>query len=110
MLKRKECQNLIIETVKANIGNKAFRRIITGDMRDNHGVMNGRTLQLINGNDGALDAASVEELYWLCSAFELALDGKVTFDEYFTDSEKALYKNSKVKKDDEDVYPVVFKK
>lgn len=109
MLKRKECQNLIIETVKANIGNKAFRRIITGDMRDNHGVMNGRTLQLINGNEGALDAASVEELYWLCSAFELALDGKVVFDEYFTDSEKALYKNSKVKKDDEDVYPVVFK-
>ena len=78
MLKRKECQDLIIKTVNDNITNKAFRRIITTDMRDNHGVMNGRTLQLINGNEDSLNAASVEELYWLCSALNLALDGKVS--------------------------------
>ena len=109
MLKRKECQDLIIKTVNDNITNKAFRRIITTDMRDNHGVMNGRTLQLINGNEDSLNAASVEELYWLCSALNLALDGKVSFDEFFTSNEVGLYKNSKQKREDEELYPVVFK-
>lgn len=109
MLKRKECQDLIIKTVNDNITNKAFRRVITTDMRDNHGVMNGRTLQLINGNEDSLNVASVEELYWLCSALNLALDGKVSFDEFFTSNEVGLYKNSKQKREDEELYPVVFK-
>lgn len=109
MLKRKECQNLIIKTVNDNITNKAFRRIITTDMRDNHGVMNGRTLLLINGNEDSLNTASVEELYWLCSALNFALDGKVSFDEFFTSNEVGLYKNSKQKREDEELYPVIFK-
>lgn len=108
MINRDKCENLIIETVEANAGKRAFRRIITTTMTQDHGVMKGKTLQLI-GNKEHLKAASVEELLWLCDAISLALDGSVSFKEFFTPNEVGMYRNSKTKREDESAYPVVFK-
>lgn len=108
MINRDKCENLIIETVEANAGKRAFRHIITTTMTQDHGVMKGKTLQLI-GNKEHLKVASVEELLWLCDAISLALDGSVSFKEFFTPNEVGMYRNSKTKREDESAYPVVFK-
>lgn len=109
MINREKCEDLIIETVKNNINRKEFSRIIKQTMLDDHSVMSGRTLQLINGNKNFLSSASVEEMYWICQAIELALDGKVSFAEFFTTNEENMYRTTRMKREDESVYPVVFK-
>ena len=109
MIKRNECETLILEVLNNNMRKKSFPRIITSTMKENHGVMNGRTLQLLNGEKNNLENATVEELFWICQSIELALDGAVSFDEFFSQGEIGMYKNSKAKREEVEIYPVVFK-
>lgn len=109
MLKRNECEDLIIDISNGNMHRKAFRRIVSDSMKLDHGVMPGKTNQLLNGTKEYLAQATDEELLWLSLAIESALNEKGKFSEYFSEHEYGLYSKSKLKREDEEVYPVVFK-
>lgn len=107
MINREKCEDLIINTVNNNIHRRAFANILKRVMKRDHDLMEGRTLQLVNNKD-TLSAASVEELYWLCNGIEEALDNEVSFEEFFTPSEAGMYRNSRARRENKDVYPIVF--
>lgn len=109
MLKREKYEDLVIDIVNNNMHRKAFRRIVSDTMKNDHGVMPGKTNQLLNGTKDYLALATDEELLWLSLAIESALNDKDKFAEFFSDREHGLYSKSKVKRENEEVYPVIFK-
>lgn len=109
MLKRSEYEDLIIDIVSKNMPRRAFRRIICDSMKFNHGVMPGKTNQLLNGTKEYISNASEEELLWLSLAIESALNEKGKFANYFSEQEYGLYSKSKIKQEKEEIYPIIFK-
>ena len=109
MLKRDIFEDLIIDIAKNNMHRRTFIRIASNSMKDDHGVMPGKTNQLLNGTKDYLSKATEEELLWLSLAVESALNEKGKFSEYFSEKEYGLYSKSRVKREDEEVYPIVFK-
>lgn len=109
MLKRQEYEAQVINVAATNMHRRAFRRIVSDTMKEDHGVMPGKTNQLLNGTDQYLSQATEEELLWLSLAIESALNEKGKFSDFFTSQEYGLYSKSKIKREDTNVYPVVFK-
>lgn len=108
MIKRDQCEDLIIETASKNMHRRAFVRMVAYTMQLNHSIMPGRTNQLLNGTKKYLDSATDEELLWLALAIEGALNDPGLFKDYFTSKEYGMYSNSRAKIEDEEIYPVEF--
>ena len=106
MINRESFNHELFEILKTQKRRK-FINAINELMFQNHNMSFGETTKLLNGSKENLEAASIEELYWLASTISIVLKNEKLL-KYFTQHEHNAYLKTKNRQNVQEKYPIEF--